>query len=134
LQLWNELQEKTHSWAECLLAARDLKFEFSEALEVLRTRYVTTTLVARWFNQIQPEIAATQPFLLFDFDEVMVVAACDKTVFRRKESKGPHVTMAVSQCGDGPPPLFVFPGLTQVTQFAELEAIGKLQVLNSPKG
>jgi hypothetical protein len=77
------------------------------------------------------EIAGTPPFLLSNFDdeEVMasaephhkVVAACDETVFRRKVSKRPHVTMSmcVSPYGDGPPPLFIFPGMTQVTQFAE---------------
>jgi hypothetical protein len=73
-QFWIESQQKTRGWAKCIAAAHDLKFESPETLEALRSRYSTTSLVARWLNQMHGEIDAARPFRLFNFDEAMVSA------------------------------------------------------------
>jgi hypothetical protein len=124
LGLSKESQEKCRSWARCAAHRLQLKFTFPEALETMRSVYATTTLVNRWFLQMGPEVDGVPPTSLFNFDEIMVssdlhcklVTTCNKTVFRRKAPKAPHITLGlcVSPFGDGPPPFLVLPSVRKV--------------------
>jgi hypothetical protein len=113
-KLWEESQEKSHSWARCVAQRMDLKFEHPEALETLRSKFDTSALFSRWFRQMEPELAEVTPALTFNFNEIRLstelrlkpVTSCDKRVFRRNAAKAPHITLGlcVSPLGDGPPP------------------------------
>jgi hypothetical protein len=122
----------------------NFKFQMAEALEMLRSRYATTGLVSRWFDQMQLHLAGVNPMLLFNFDEIMVGASDrqkvfitpEKKAFRRKGFNQPHVTLGlcVSTIGDGPPPIFIFQGKRKVRDFEELERSGKVCIMNSDNG
>jgi hypothetical protein len=92
---------------------------------------------------MEQDISTTSPCLLFDYDEIMIadelhcmVVTGEKTVFRRRAPKSRHTTLGlcVSPFGDGPPPLFVFPSLGRITEFAEFETMGTLCPANSANG
>jgi hypothetical protein len=142
--LWDDPTEKSKDWARWLSRKLELKLQYLEALEVLRSRFGTTALISRWFSQMAPEIAGTPPFLLFNYDEIViaaephrkVVTTCDRVAFRRKAAKAAHRTlgMCVAPFGDGPPPFFVFAGLNEPSEFALFEMTVKLHVTNSASG
>jgi hypothetical protein len=141
--LWLEHEDMSKSWARKIAIHHHLKFTFPEAIDTLRLRFATSTLVSRWFTQMEPEIAGTNPNLIFNFDEIMVfaqskckvVTSCEKRPFKRKEIKTPHMTLGlcISPFGNGPPPFFVLSGIRDVSEFQGFHR-DTLRVFSSQNG
>jgi hypothetical protein len=137
-------ETKSRAWGAAIAAHLNLRFAAPECIEMMRSRFATSTLVTRWFAQMAPHIQGIPPELIFNFDEIMVYAkrkgkvitTCDKKVFRRETKQDPHITLGlcVAPFGHGPPPSFIFTGKRKPADFESFERTGKIQVLNSDNG
>jgi hypothetical protein len=144
-KLEQEASDKSSTWGYAVAHQLDLKVEAPELIESKRFEYGTTTLIARWFLQMLPEVqGVTEPALIFNFDETMlhcasrgkVIVSGDKKTFRRRAPAGPHITLGlcVSPTGIHPPPLIILPTTEPVTTFSYFESINLVQISNSKSG
>jgi hypothetical protein len=143
-KLKEEAQEKSRTWGYAVANQLNLKMLAPELLEAKRSEYATSTLISRWFTQMTPEVAGSDPALIFNFDETMlhavsrtkVIVTGDKKCFRRKSPSGPHVTLGLcfSPLGVHPPPLIILPVANPVHEFHYFQSINVTQITNSSSG
>ena len=113
----DEFYTPSRSWINSFLDKTDFQLKTPEMLEALRYKYVTSASVNAWFGSFMPMLLNLNPYLTFNFDEIMVsIGDCGKVIARRNRGcfslslpSTEHATVGitVNAIGKPCPPLLI---------------------------
>ena len=71
-EVLEEVDIPSRSWVNSFLLDTDLVLKSQESLDAMRFKYTTSGSVSNWFSNFSTILANANPYLLFNFDEVML--------------------------------------------------------------
>ena len=120
----DEAKMPSHLWVNHFLIDTELSLKTPEVIEAIRFKYVTTASVTKWFNDHEILLRHVNPFLLFNYDEVMlgmndggkIVVKSQTKCFSLKQPPSDHITvgLTVNAVGRVIPPLVILKALKNV--------------------